>query len=56
MVFAQASNKLNRKSKTTYSQWCEDHEIPYHDLKASFNNSLKEYVFNNLPLKWGKKK
>lgn len=27
MLFLRANNKLNRSSKTTYSKWCERHDI-----------------------------
>ena len=31
MVFMQASNKINKKSKTTYAMWCEKKGIKYAD-------------------------
>ena len=35
MVFQSPYNKISKKSKTTYAQWCEKHDIPwthYHDI------------------------
>ena len=35
MVFQAPYNKISKKSKTTYAQWCEKHDIPwtsYHDI------------------------
>ncbi len=35
MVFQSPYNKISKKSKTTYAQWCERHDIPwthYHDI------------------------
>jgi predicted nuclease of restriction endonuclease-like RecB superfamily len=35
MVFQSPFNKISKKSKTTYAQWCERHDIPwtsYHDI------------------------
>jgi predicted nuclease of restriction endonuclease-like RecB superfamily len=35
MVFQAPFNKISKKSKTTYAQWCERHDIPwtsYHDI------------------------
>ena len=35
MVFQSPYNKISKKSKTTYAQWCERHEIPwahFHDI------------------------
>jgi len=35
MVFQAPFNKISKKSKTTYAQWCDRHEIPwtsYHDI------------------------
>lgn len=45
MVFAQAENKLNKKSKMTYAQWCKRHGIKYHNLRAVYTG--KGYVFKN---------
>lgn len=28
-IFERASNKLNKKSKTTYAMWCEQHGFPW---------------------------
>lgn len=47
MVFANAKNKLNSKSKMTYGEWCSKHGIEYHDLQAVYNNKKKSYVFRN---------
>ncbi len=56
MIFAQANNKLNKKSKMTYGEWCERHKIKFHNLNAQYNNKTKGYVFHNpLPTKWLKK-
>ena len=35
MVFQAPYNKISKKSKTTYAQWCDKHEIPwtaYHEI------------------------
>ena len=35
MVFQSPFNKISKKSKTTYAQWCERHDIPwtsFHDI------------------------
>ena len=35
MVFQSPYNTISKKSKTTYAQWCEKHDIPwtsYHDI------------------------
>ena len=39
MVFQAPYNKINKKSKTTYAQWCEKHDIPWTS-------------FHNIPLEW----
>ena len=38
-VFQSPYNKISKKSKTTYAQWCEKHDIPW----ASFHD---------IPLEW----
>lgn len=45
MVFAQANNKLNRKSKMTYAEWCNRHEIEFYNLDAEYISQKKEYRF-----------
>ena len=35
MIFQSPFNTISKKSKTTYAQWCEKHDIPwtsYHDI------------------------
>jgi len=39
MVFQAPFNKISKKSKTTYAQWCERHDIPWTS-------------FHNIPLDW----
>ncbi len=39
MVFQAPYNKINKKSKTTYAQWCEKHDIPWTS-------------YHNIPLEW----
>ena len=39
MVFQAPYNKISKKSKTTYAQWCEKHDIPWTH-------------FHNIPLDW----
>ena len=39
MVFQSPFNKISKKSKTTYAQWCDKHGI-------------KWTSFKNIPLKW----
>ena len=29
MVFQSPSNKISKRSKTTYAKWCERHQIPW---------------------------
>ena len=39
MVFQSPYNTISKKSKTTYAQWCEKHDIPWTH-------------FHNIPLDW----
>ena len=39
MVFQSPFNTITKKSKTTYAQWCEKHDIPWTS-------------FQNIPLDW----
>ena len=39
MVFQSPYNKISKKSKTTYAQWCERHDIPWTS-------------FHDIPLEW----
>ena len=39
MVFQAPFNTISKKSKTTYAQWCDRHDIPWTS-------------FHNIPLKW----
>jgi hypothetical protein len=39
MVFQSPFNKISKKSKTTYAQWCDKHGIPWTS-------------FTNIPLEW----
>ena len=39
MVFQAPFNTISKKSKTTYAQWCDKHEIPWTS-------------FHNIPLEW----
>ena len=39
MVFQAPFNTISKKSKTTYAQWCEKHDIPWTS-------------WANIPLKW----
>ena len=39
MVFQSPFNKISKKSKTTYAQWCDKHDIPW-------------TAFYNIPLEW----
>ena len=39
MVFQAPFNTISKKSKTTYAQWCEKHDIPW-------------TAFHNIPLDW----
>ena len=39
MVFQSPFNTISKKSKTTYAQWCEQHDIPWTSFK-------------NIPLAW----
>ena len=39
MVFQSPYNKINKKSKTTYAQWCEKHDIPWSS-------------YQNIPIDW----
>ena len=39
MVFQSPYNKISKKSKTTYAQWCDKHNIPW-------------TAFHEVPLEW----
>ena len=39
MIFQSPYNKISKRSKTTYAQWCEKHDIPWTH-------------FHNIPLDW----
>ena len=39
MVFQAPYNKISKKSKTTYAQWCEKHDIPWSS-------------YHNIPIEW----
>ncbi len=39
MVFQSPFNKISKKSKTTYAQWCDKHKIPW-----------TSYI--NIPINW----
>ena len=39
MVFQSPYNKISKKSKTTYAQWCDKHDIPW-------------AAFHDIPLEW----
>ncbi len=39
MVFQSPFNKISKKSKTTYAQWCDKHDIPW-------------TAYHNIPLEW----
>ena len=39
MVFQSPYNKISKKSKTTYAQWCEKHDIPWSS-------------YQNIPIEW----
>ena len=39
MVFQAPFNTISKKSKTTYAQWCDKHDIPWTS-------------FHNIPLQW----
>tara|TARA_B100000029_G_C17384201_1_gene890930 strand:- start:142 stop:588 length:447 start_codon:yes stop_codon:yes gene_type:complete len=39
MVFQSPYNKISKKSKTTYAQWCDKHDIPW-------------TAFHEVPLEW----
>ena len=39
MVFQAPYNKISKKSRTTYAQWCDKHDIPW-------------TAYHNIPLEW----
>ena len=39
MVFQSPFNKISKKSKTTYAQWCDKHDIPWTS-------------YHNIPIDW----
>ena len=39
MVFQTPYNRINKKSKTTYAQWCDKHDIPW-------------TTFTDIPIEW----
>jgi len=50
MVFANAYNKLSKKSKTTYADWCDQHNIPWLHLGARYVKG--KYFFDKNPEGW----
>ena len=40
MVFQAPYNKISKKSKTTYAQWCDKHDIPW----CSYTNIPGEWL------------
>lgn len=41
-VFQNASNKLNKRSKITYADWCEKHGFLYCDIKSGIPTEWME--------------
>ena len=39
MIFQAPYNKISKKSKTTYAQWCDRHKIPW-------------CAYHNIPIEW----
>ena len=39
MIFQSPFNKISKKSKTTYAQWCDRHDIPWSS-------------YQNIPIEW----
>ena len=39
MIFQSPYNKISKKSKTTYAQWCDRHDIPWSS-------------YQNIPIEW----
>ena len=39
MVFQSPYNKISKRSKTTYAQWCDRHKIPW-------------CAYHNIPIEW----
>ena len=48
MVFGRSKNKLNKKSHTTYSDWCEKHGILYCDVKDFENGDITKFLLSIL--------
>jgi hypothetical protein len=42
LVFQNSSNKLNSKSKTTYGEWCDKHDIRWWDIRKGLPKWLWE--------------
>ena len=47
MVFANAQNKLHKRAKMTYAEWCDKNDIRFHDLKAVYSKKKKGYDIGN---------
>jgi hypothetical protein len=53
MVFSQAKNKINKKSKMTYEDWCIKNNITYFNLNAYYDNKTRSYRFKTpMSIKW----
>lgn len=57
LVFSNATNRLNSRSKISYGDWASKHGFDWHDLDAIYNKKLRRYEFRNpkLPSEWFKK-
>lgn len=44
MVFGQADNKIDKRSSTTYAQWCKKNNIPYTSIQELEEKSFEEIV------------
>jgi hypothetical protein len=43
-VFSNATNKIGKKSKTTYAKWCELNNFPYHCIKSTKETFPKDWL------------
>lgn len=46
LVFGNSGNRLNKKSPTTYSMWCDKNNIPWIDVKDLKGKDLKQCLLS----------
>lgn len=43
MIFQMGTNRITKKSKTTYMEWCKQHDIPAYDCHGRVPHLPKEW-------------